>query len=177
MKKLFLVVFAALFLVGCSTTVPVNYVPSPIMKGTGKVDVGDFTYEPADQGKVKQNQYQQATGSIGAMYIPEDAGSLLAGALKKELVASGFDVTNDANIEIVGNIKQFKYDWIGFVEVDFYLDVEYTVIKKGSVVFKEIIKSHKAAPKTLAQDSEATRAAISSNITDLLQKLRSKKIL
>lgn len=177
MRKILSISVLSLFLFGCSTTVPVNYIPSPIMKGSGKVDVGDFSYEPADQGKVKQNQYQQATGSIGSMYMSEDAGSLLAGALKKELIASGFDVTNGSGVEITGNIKQFKYDWIGFVEVDFYLDVEYVVKKKGVVVFNEAISSHKAAPKTLSQDSEATRAAISSNITELLQKLRAQKIL
>ncbi|WP_445115109.1 hypothetical protein [Acinetobacter sp. WZC-1] len=41
---------------GCSTTMPINYVASPTIKGQGDVGVGVFKYIPADKGLVKANE-------------------------------------------------------------------------------------------------------------------------
>lgn len=177
MRKLLLVGFLSSVVYGCSSTIPINYVASPVIRGNGDIAVGKFIYSPALAGVVKHNQYQSATVSLGTMYLSEDANKLIEGAIKKELIASGFNVDNKADIVITGDITRFLYDWVGVVEVDFYLDVNYTVTKNGSVVFKDVIKTHKASPKNINQDSEATRAVVSENISLLFESLRDRKIL
>ena len=167
-----------LVLSGCSTTMPINYVASPTIKGQGDVGVGVFKYLPAEKGLVKSNEFQKPSAAIGTMYMSDNADALLKSSLTKELIAAGFNPNDNAEITINGDIKQFLYDWIGFVEVDFYLDVEYTVTKNDQVIYKKIIKTHKASPKAMGgTDSEAVRSAISTNIGELLQDLKTQKII
>lgn len=178
MKKILLAGFLGLGLVGCSTTMPINYIASPSIRGQGEIAVGRFQYTPAQQGLVKKNEFQKPSAAIGTMYMSDNADALLKSSLTKELIAAGFNPNDNAEITINGDIKQFLYDWIGFVEVDFYLDVEYTVTKNDQVIYKKLIKTHKASPKAMGgTDSEAVRSAISTNIGELLQDLKTQKII
>lgn len=180
MKKILIVGVLGLGLIlsGCSTTMPINYVASPTIKGQGDVGVGVFKYLPAEKGLVKPNEFQKPSAAIGTMYMSDKADALLKSSLTKELIAAGFNPDQNADIQISGNVQKFEYDWIGFVEVDFYLDVDYLVTKNSQVIYKTTIKTHKASPKAMGgTDSEAVRSAISSNIGDLLQDLRSKNII
>lgn len=180
MKKIIIAGLVGLGVVlsGCSTTMPINYVASPTIKGQGNIGVGVFKYIPADNGLVKPNEFQKPPAAIGTMYMSDKADALLKSSLTKELIAAGFNPDQNADIQISGDVQKFEYDWIGFVEVDFYLDVDYLVTKNNQVIYKNTIKTHKASPKAMGgTDSEAVRSAISSNIGDLLQDLRIKKIL
>lgn len=180
MKKLLIAGMMGFGLVlgGCSTTMPINYVASPTIKGQGDVGVGVFKYIPYEKGLVKANEFQKPSAAIGTIYMSDKADVLLKSSLTKELIAAGFNPDQNADIQISGDVQKFEYDWIGFIEVDFYLDVDYSVTKGGQVIYKNTIKTHKASPKAMgATDSEAVRSAISSNIGDLLQDLRAKKIL
>jgi uncharacterized lipoprotein YajG len=165
----------ALFATGCST-LPVNYVPSASMRGNGNIKVGKFKYIPADKGQVKPAEFQKVGAAIGSISISEPVVDLMRSALRKELIASGFSVEPDAPITIEGDIHRFLYDWIGLLEVDFYLDIDFRVIKNGQVVLTYKANSHQKAPKTMAQDTEAIKAAISRCIDDLFLEARSKKI-
>ena len=180
MKKIILVGllgFGAL-LSGCSTTMPINYVASPTIKGQGDVGIGVFKYTPADTGLVKANEFQKPSAALGTMYMSEDADKLLKSSLTKELIAAGYNPNSDASTQISGEIQRFEYNWIGFVEVDFYLDVDYSVKVDGQEKYQKTIRTHKASPKAMGgTDSEAVRSAISTNIGELLQDLKSKKIL
>ena len=180
MKKIILagMIGFGFILSGCSTTMPINYIASPTIKGGGDVALGDFKYIPYEQGMVKANQFQKATAAIGTMYMSDNADTLLKSSLTKELIAAGFNPSQNANIKISGDVQKFLYNWIGLVEVDFYLDIDYKVIKDGQEVYHNTIRTHKASPKAMgATDSEAVRSAISSNIGELLQDLRGKEII
>ena len=178
MKKLILSALVCSGLVGCATTMPINYIASPTVRGQGDVSVGKFQYIPANKGLVKANEFQKPAAAIGTMYMPDPADILLQTSLTKELIAAGFNPSENAEIKISGDIQKFLYDWLGFIEVDFYLDIEYTVTKNGQVIYKKLIQTHKASPKAMGgTDSEAVRSEISNNINDLLQDLRSKKII
>lgn len=161
---------------GCSTTIPVNYVPSPSIKGSGSVSTGQFIYLPAVENQVAHNQFQKAV-SLGQMYLSERVDELIKTSLRKELIAAGFDVDNDEGVVISGEINKFLYDWTGFIETDMYLDINYIVKKQDTVLFEGVIKSHKALPKTIGYDSEAVRSTISDNIGQLLMELRVRKII
>jgi hypothetical protein len=165
----------AIFSAGCST-LPVNYVPSASMRGSGNIKVGEFRYIPADKGQVKPAEFQKAGAALGSMSISEPVVDLMRTALRKELIASGFSVEPDSPITIEGDVQRFLYDWIGFLEVDFYLNIDFRVIKGGRVILSYKASSHQKAPKTMAQDTEAIKAAISRCIDDLFLEARSKKI-
>lgn len=177
MKKLLVSLSILLALVGCSTTIPVNYVPSPSIRGSGDIEVGKFTYIPYTKNEVKANQFQSASGALGAMYLAENVSDLLEQSLTKELLASGFSTEKNANLQISGEVNRFVYDWIGFTEMDMYLDVKYQISKNGNTIKTLDISSHKALPKVAGYDSEAIRATIADNISKLLIELRKNKIV
>jgi len=176
MKKIFIVIMA-FFLFGCSTTVPINYIPAPSMKGIGKVFVNNVIYQPFIDKKVKANEIQKAKGAIGTVYASENINDIVKKSFQKELIAAGYDLDNLANLQINLTIDKFLYDWIGFVEVDFYVDITYVVIKDGIEVMKFVTTEHQAAPKTMVSDSEAIRAAMSSSFNNFFIEARKNKIL
>ena len=177
MKKILSIIILGLGLAACSTTVPVNYIASPSLKGEGAVAVGKFSYSPSVEGKVAPNQFQHATVSIGQIFLSENVSDLLEKSLRKELIAAGFDPDGQAKVQISGSVDRFLYDWTGFTEMDMYLDINYTVRKDGVIAYENIIKTHKALPKAPGYDSEAVRSVISESIDKLFLDLRAKKLI
>lgn len=175
--RLFAIIVSALAVTGCSTTLPINYIPSASIRGAGPVEVGEFAYTPADQKKVDSDEFQKATGAIGYIHISQPVPELFRTALRKELVSGGYSVEKDAPVEITGDVTRFLYDWIGVVEVDFYVDVTFRLKKNGQEVLVYKASSHQKAPKTMAQDTEAVRAAISECIDQFFMEARSRKLL
>lgn len=176
MKKLFILMLS-FYLFGCSTSLPINYVPAPSIRGNGDVFVNNVTYQPFTDKKVKANETQKARGAIGTIYISGDISDIVKKSFQKELTAAGYDLNELANLQINLTINKFLYDWIGFVEVDFYIDITYTVVKNGSEIMKFVSTEHQAAPKTMTADSEAIRAALSSSFNNFLVEARKNKIL
>lgn len=178
MKRLLTAIAVATVLVGCSSTVPVNYVPAPSMRGEGAVSVGQFVYMPAQRGDVQANQFQPSpNGALGAMYLSENVDELLKDALVKELIAAGFNPEDASGLQITGTVDRFIYDWVGFVEMDMYMDVSYTVTRGNEVVYQAVKKTHKALPKAPGYDSIAVNSVLSDNINQLLRDLRSKQLI
>jgi len=177
MKKLCLALPILLSLVGCSTTIPVNYVPSPSIKGSGNVEVGKFIYAPYERKQVKANQFQSVSVAIGAMYLSENVSDLVEQSLNKELLAAGFSTEPTTGLKISGTVDRLLFDWTGFTEMDMYLDVSYSISKNGNQINIKKISSHKALPKMPGYDSEAIRSTISDNISKLLIDLRKDKLL
>jgi len=164
-----------LFLTACSTTYSVNYIPAASIKGSGQVTVGTVHYLPFDQGEVDANQFQKAPGAIGDSYTSEPIPKLIKTALHKELIAGGFSVEPNAEIVIEAAVTRFLYDWLGFSEVDFYLDIDFKILKDGTLLFTHKTSAHKKAPKTvMAQRTETIRAAISNCIDDFFLEAHSK---
>ena len=167
---------AVLLFTGCSTTIPVNYVASPVIRGQGNVKPGRITYIPALKGEVPANQFQKVI-SFGAIYLDDSVPNILQQALRKELVAAGFDPDGPENIVIHAGVQRFLFGWTGFVEMDMYLDVKYVVTQDGKIVYEDTIRTHKALPKVAGAESEAIKTTISANISELFTNLRSRKIL
>lgn len=176
MKKIIFVLLA-FSLFGCSTSLPVNYISAPSIKGTEKVSVNEVKYQPFINGKVKANEIQKAKGAIGTVYTSVNVDTLVRESFKKELIAAGYDLNNLPNLQINLTIDKFLYDWIGFVEVDFYLDITYTITKNGVEIMRFSTQEHQLAPKTMTSDSEAIKAAMSSSFTHFLLEARRNKIL
>jgi hypothetical protein len=150
--------------------------PSASIKGSGSLSLGTFRYLPAERGEVELSEFQKAPAAIGAVYLSEPVTDILRNAMRKELVLSGFTVETGADIIIEADIKRFLYDWIGFSEVDFYLDTTFRVFRGKELLIAYDASSHQKAPKTMTLDSEAVRAAISKCFDEFFLEARSKKI-
>lgn len=179
MRRFFIliIVFVSLLCAGCSTTLPVNYIPSSSIRGTGIISLANFKYLPAEKGEVKPNEFQKANAALGYIYLSEPVADIVRNAMRKELVMSGFTVESGSNLTIEADIEGFLYDWLGFVEVDFYLNVTFRILRDKELLLTYKSSSHQKAPKTMNQDTEAVRAAISQCFDNFLLEARSKKIL
>ena len=67
--------YVCLICAGCSTTVPLNYIPSSSIRGSGTVSLTTFKYIPAEQGIVEQNEFQKALGCLQRKQEQDDACS------------------------------------------------------------------------------------------------------
>lgn len=177
MRNLWIILFFTFFISGCSTSIPINYVPSPMIKGDGDLFVGDTVYTPSLQGKVKDNETQKATGAIGNIYTTTPISEIVKKSFQKELISAGFSINDLSETVIDITVDKFLYDWVGVVEVDFYIDLTFVVKKRGEKIMKYSVKSHQAAPKTMHMDSEAIKAALSSAFSEFLLEARSRKVL
>jgi len=168
-----------LFLSACSTTLPVNYVASTSSRGDAEVTVNDFSYVPANEGKVQINQFQKNPSAIGQIYVSPDVPALIKSALKKELAYSGYRIEETSKILISGDIDKFYYDWVGFTEVDFEVGITFHIKDNDQLIFDLKTLSHQKAPKTpaMAQDTEAVKAAIADCIEQFLMAAKTRKVL
>lgn len=168
---------AVLLMSACSTTLPLNYIPSSSVRGDVSVTTAPFRYVPAENGEVEPNQFQKNSASIGEIYTGTGIATFVETSLKKELSYSGFKLDGPNPLEISGDVTRFYYDWLGFTEVDFEIKIDFSIAKDGVEVFKYTALSHQKAPKTMAQDPEAIRAALSACIDDFLTQARAKGVL
>jgi uncharacterized lipoprotein len=128
-----LVASAGLALSGCVNTVPVSYAPSSTLTASGAVDVGDFKYLPAAEGKVKPNQLKNT--AVGGIHLDQDISVFYRNAVFTELRFVGVKVASD-NVRLIGEIKEFLVDDLGY-SVDWTVDVRYIVTNKttGAVLY------------------------------------------
>lgn len=90
-RKLFLVLGFGFFLNACAGTVPNEYNSQSYIKiNNQELDIGDFTYEPFNKDKVKNNQI--ANTAIGGMYIGEYVSEYFKRATGIELSSSGMKI-------------------------------------------------------------------------------------
>jgi hypothetical protein len=150
-----------------------------MLRGSSQVQAGVFRYIPSEKGLVASDQFQKASGAIGEMHTPKPVSELIKAALTKHLVAAGFSNDVAGGLVVDGEIQKFLYDWIGFSEVNFYLDIDFRIKSGDSVIFEYKARAHQKAPKTaaMAQDPEAVKAAIAECFDSLLSEARAKKVL
>ena len=87
------------------------------------------------------------------------------------------DCTSDA-VRSEAEDRDYKHRMdVWRVEVDFYLDITFRISRRGLVVYTHQSSSHQRAPKTMTQDTEAIRSAISKCIDDFLLSARSRRLL
>ncbi len=164
---------------GCSTTVPINYIPSSSVRGHGDIIVGSVRYLPADTGSVKPNQFQKNSSSIGEKFTNQDVALIIKSALQKELAYAGYSSSGADALRIDVDVTRFYVDWLGFSNVDFDVGIAFRVSRSGKVFFQHSSFAHQIAPKTesMSQQPEAIRAAISACIDDFLAQGRLQGLL
>jgi len=133
------VVLAALSicLSGCAGTIPVEYKTQSYMEiEKGKTSMGEFLYEPAEEGKVKNNQLQNT--AVGQVFVAEDVSEYVRRATAMELQNAGVEVKDDAATAVHANVHKFLLDDLGY-SIDWSYSVTYKVIKQpnGEPIFEK----------------------------------------
>ncbi|AFU18677.1 MULTISPECIES: hypothetical protein [Actinobacillus] len=124
MKKLLLAGLFSAILTGCSVTLPVSsYVPQNYTRFNGNVEMGEFTYQPFQQGKVKSNQMQNTAG--GQIFTSSNIADLAKRGTALELEKTGIRLV-DSNVKLSGAVKEFKMDDLGY-SVDWTYIINYTL--------------------------------------------------
>lgn len=125
MKKLFLIVAMSSVLSACSATLPVSsYVPQNYTRFEGSASIGEFTYQPYLQGKVKSNQMQST--AIGNIYVSSNISDLVQRGTALELEKTGIKL-GASNVKLNGVVKEFKMDDLGY-SVDWTYIINYTLV-------------------------------------------------
>ncbi|MDY5848666.1 integron protein cassette protein [Actinobacillus porcinus] len=136
MKKVLLIAITVVGLVGCSGTLNIsNQLHSYQSQNYTKVDssilLGDFTYEPAQQGRLKESQLENT--AVGTIYLDRSVAEIVKQITAKELQLTGINI-GTGNLKLLGNVKQFKMDDLGY-SVDFIYTINYKLIKNNSVLW------------------------------------------
>ena len=118
----------ALFLTGCSGTIPVNYSAQNFVRYEGRTDVGHFGYAPANAGKVAPNQIQN-TG-IGGIFVAANIADLVQRATALELEKTGVRLGDNNPLVVSGEVLEFKADDLGY-SVDWSYSVRYKINRKS----------------------------------------------
>lgn len=164
-----------LFLAGCTATLPVNYAPSNLTRGSGAVAVDQFVYAAARDGKFPANQPEER--GLGTILLGQDISSLFSDAVRKELRFSGYDLSTGASVTVGGVIDRFSYDWVGLATQRVDVSVSFKVHRAGKEVYSRTITSHKEIPKAPGYETEAIKSAMSDCIQQFLGDAHAKHVL
>ena len=148
-------------LAGCAGTIPVNYTPQNIVRYVGSAHIGAFTYQPAQEGKVANNQIQNT--AIGKIFLPSNVSDLVMRATALELEKTGINI-GAGDIQVSGDVLEFKAADLGY-SVDWTYSVRY-VITENSGGTQLLSKIYTADPIRTGKFGAA--ADFSSSINDAI---------
>lgn len=124
MKQVIMVAVLVILVTGCATPNHVlNYAPSSTMSMEGNMQVGRFTYRPAETGRVKPNQIRNT--ALGSIYFEKEINEYIETALFTEARFVGIRLS-EAGPEVNGEIIEFLIDDLGF-SIDWTLEILYEI--------------------------------------------------
>lgn len=136
MKKLLLLFVIALFtflgLSGCAVTLPTDtYTPQNFVRyqNQNAVDIGQFVYEPSQNGKVQPNQIQST--AVGTILITSNVSDMVRRITALELEKTGVALNDKSPILVSGNILEFKADDLGY-SVDWTYSIRYKILNRDT---------------------------------------------
>jgi uncharacterized lipoprotein YajG len=143
--KAFYLIVALLFLAGCeSAPLAVNYTPSSLIQGKGSIQATGFTYAPADQKKVNDDQIKNT--ALGTIHLGQPVKEYVEKAFNSELKYAGYSL-DKSHTKVTGSIEEFVADDLGY-SVDWTLKMKVslkdasnkTIAKKEILVKKKLEK-------------------------------------
>ncbi|WP_018651635.1 hypothetical protein [Actinobacillus capsulatus] len=141
MKK-FLIIATLLLLTGCSATINTAQLPYQAQnynKVNASVVLGDFTYLPAEQGRLKESEIENT--AVGTLYLERSIADIAKQVTAKELVQSGVTL-GQGNIKILGKVKELKMDDLGY-SIDYSYIINYQILKNNMPVWSEDYRPNK----------------------------------
>lgn len=165
LKGILAAAFACSLLVGCASTVPINYAPSSVLTASGTTQVAAFGYAPAQAGKVKSNQVRNT--AVGNIYFEKDVSAIMRDAVFAELRFVGVKVGSEGNV-LSGDIEEFLIDDLGY-SVDWTLRVRYTVKDASGKVVYEQVKNTQRNTNKFANVFGALNETIKLNVEEIIK--------
>jgi len=154
-----------LALSACASTIPLNYAPSSVMVGEGKAQVQEFSYLPAQQGKVKPNQIRNT--AMGNLLFDRNIDVFVRDAVFAELRFVGVKVGSEGNV-LTGEIQEFLIDDLGY-SVDWTLRIRYVVKDAAGQVLFDQVKTTERNTNKFANVFGALNETIKLNAEALLK--------
>lgn len=179
MKKLLSIIFMSILLTGCSVTIDSNqYSPQNYVKVDGEIQLGNFSYLPAELGYVKVNQIENT--ALGSFMMNEPIVDLVKRATALELRHSGVVLGgNKKTLEV--KIKKFKIDDLGY-SVDWLYTVNYKIIDNKSnlsLLDKEYVSTVRTSKfvTSLAEVSNKLNKVVASNFDKFINDYDARRAL
>jgi hypothetical protein len=140
---LVILLMATMLLLGCPRVLYLDYHPSGTLKGKGPIRVDTFSYAGHPTGLMKQKELQSSSRDPEALYLSQNIGDFLAGALKKELVLAGFDLRTDSPRTVSGTIEQFFLDYVDQQDQRFIIQTTFQIERKDAPTFTTSCRSER----------------------------------
>ncbi|OOF67018.1 integron protein cassette protein [Rodentibacter sp. Ppn85] len=138
MKKFIsiLLLTVVLILTGCSATVnrtssENSYQSQNYTKINSSILLGEFTYEPAKIGKVRESQPENT--AVDTIYFDRSIAEIVKHFTAKELMLTDVKI-GTGHLTLLGNVKELKIDDLGY-SVDFSYTINYKILKNGSTAW------------------------------------------
>ncbi|MDP8161888.1 integrase [Pasteurella skyensis] len=131
--KWFSIGLVGLLVVGCARLPVASYTPQyngVTTKINGNANIGLFTYLPFEQGRVTSNQIENT--AVNNFYIEGDIAELAQRGTIIELERAGVNL-NNSNLTILGKIKKFRADDLGF-NIDWSYIINYKIVDKSGAI-------------------------------------------
>ena len=161
MKRIGCVVLIPMMLAGCGRLISIEYEAANVVKGEGVVRVIPFTYEPFELHRVRPRQVETHPEAKSELYMVDQVGGFFANALRKELLKSGYTLSDVAERVLSGTLTKFYLDWTSdHMDRSFQLGVDYLVSRKEEPVFRWQCASVQQGPNQMGRDGPLIRKGI-----------------
>lgn len=162
---------------GCAQVLDLDYRPSHFLQGQGEIDVAPFHYLPSESGEVRPKQVQLNPKAVGSVYLTQDISAFFTDAMKREVVAAGYQLVPGKGPTVAGTIKRFYLDWVITSEMTFDMSVNYTVLSGEQILYEDTVACRSTKGKALMNDSLVVQEATRQCIVKFLQNAQEAKVL
>ena len=162
---------------GCPRVISLDYAPSNLLKGHGRLQVATFDYRSPEQGIERPKQMQADAEELEVFYLSQNIGEFFTNALKSELGHSGYEVATTENVVIAGTVARFYFDYEGPDGQAFEIQVSYTVRRGGAVAYSYVCQSRQERSTALSTSGLVIKAGIKDCIERFIQGVQDAKVL
>ena len=150
-----------LVLAGCGRLVSIDYEATNNVKGEGVLRVSPFKYEPSDMHRVRPHQVETHPDAKTELLLVEEVGAFFSNAVKKELLKSGYTLSDSSDRVLSGTLTRFYLDWSSDqMDRSFQLGVDYTVSRNNEALFTWRCSSVQKGPNQMGRDGPLIRKGI-----------------
>lgn len=166
MSKILIGILTLTTLFGCATTPKdFDYKPSTLLRTSGKLQVGNFNYIPAEEKSVERNQIK--TTGKSKFFTENDISHLFQNAMRLEFKHAGIDVQSRSTNLLTGSINTVELNDAG-AETHTTTNINYLFNKNGKECFNKTMTTKITATKNLHLDG-LVADSIKTNIEELLK--------
>ena len=166
MSKILISLLAVISLFGCATkSRDFDYKASTLLRTSGKLQVGNFNYVPAEDKSIEANQIK--TTGRSHFTTENNISHLFQNAMRLEFQQAGIEVLSRSNNLLTGSINKILLDDVGN-ETHTTMNIQYLFHKSGKECFNKTMTTKITATKNLHLDG-LVADSIKTNIEELLK--------